>query len=234
MRWLWVIALKCFLCAYVKYIMQNYCPVKALLTNVGLRLYACLNLQVCMTQTRPWVEASWISWKEELKDFSPTSKTLLPKSSSRWPGERLIQTAVKLPCGCRTLTSAHALLEYVLACLGFAMMHHFPLNHWQIQPNEGRGRSGVVESTSNLLVVNLISPNLALKQCHPLLTLSMFSVSVTSLCSILGINRFRGFFFMSIRPQKHAVLTWRLFKKVGRIIRKPSFDQIPRWRTKQD
>ncbi len=68
-----------------------------------------------MTQTRPWVEASWIFLKEEPKDSSPTSKTLPPKSSSRWPGERCIQPAVKPPRGCPMLTSAHALLE---CCFG--------------------------------------------------------------------------------------------------------------------
>lgn len=192
MSWLGVIAKRHFLCAYVKYIHQSCCPVKALLTSVCLRLCVYLHLQVCMTQTRPWVEASWIFLKEEPKDSSPTSKTLPPKSSSRWPGERCNQPAVKPPCGCPTLTSAHALLECVLACLGFVMMHLFPPSHWQIQPNERRGRSGG-ESTSNLLAVNLISLNLAHKQCHPLLSFSMFS-NVCALC----INRFRGSFSWAV------------------------------------
>ncbi len=185
MSWLWVMAKRrFFLCVNVKYIRQSCCPVKALLTSVDLRLCVCLHLQVCMTQTRPWVEASWIFLKEEPKDSSPTSKTLPPKSSSRWPGERCIQPAVKPPRGCPMLTSAHALLECVLACLGFVMMQLFPPSHWQIQPNEGRSRS-----TSNRLAVNLISLNLAHKQCHPLLSFSMFS----SFCA-RSINRFRGSF----------------------------------------
>lgn len=181
---------------------------------VDLRLCVCLHLQVCMTQTRPWV-GSWIFLKEEPKDSSPTSKTLPPKSSSRWPGERCIQPAVKHPCGCPTLTSAHVLLQCVLACPGFVMMHHFPPSHWQIQPNEGRGRSGG-ESTSNRLAVNLKSLNLAHKQCHQLLSFSMFS----SFCA-QSINRFRGSFSWAcsiLRHQGHNVVTWRRFQMLGRII----------------
>lgn len=108
-----------FLCAYVKSIHRSCCPVKAYLTSFGLRLCVCLTLQVCMTQTRPWAEASWIFLKEVLKDSWPTWKKLPPKSSSQWQGERRIEPAVKHPCSCPTWTSAHALLKCVLACLWF-------------------------------------------------------------------------------------------------------------------